>query len=154
MIQELQTLWSLNKPEGELRSKCWLVWPVNRIKKELISSSRSANVQKNEELLFYFKELWRHPAVQMFLIWQCAWVCCVIDWQCTKKKLLPALIKGTDWLKCYSVQMVLGTWNQFWTGTTLSCQLLTSHTLHRTLAVLSLPFWAIEPPEGEKNNKK
>lgn len=25
--------------------------------------------------------------------------------------------------------------------------LLTSHTLHRTLAVLPLPFWAIEPPE-------
>lgn len=33
-------------------------------------------------------------------------------------------------------------------------QLLTSHTLHRTLAVLPLPFRAIEPPEREPKGQR
>lgn len=33
-------------------------------------------------------------------------------------------------------------------------QLLTSHTLHRTLAVLPLPFRAIEPPERERQRRR
>ena len=33
-------------------------------------------------------------------------------------------------------------------------QVLTSHALHRTLAVLPLPFRAIEPPEREREREK
>ena len=36
----------------------------------------------------------------------------------------------------------------------ISRQVLTSHTLHRTLAVLPLPFRAIEPPERVKGTKR
>lgn len=57
----------------------------------------------------------------------------------TKQTRLPVLMKGTNQWRC-----VEGTCSH----------LLTSHTLHRTLAVLSLPFRAIEPPEKRKNNNK